>query len=368
MWGKWAYAVIIVFIVGIGFMFYRANSMGIEDYLELAEVFEEKGSYKDVDFNLKKALKISQKTYGEISAESANIYRKLGAAEQDLSKGTEYFDKAALIYELEGCMGEAPNVQYEKGILLTKGLPKTKENAEDAFQRVLELYQNNKYEDTDSFSMSCYYLAYLQEDTELRLEYLKKGEAQLSSLSPGGEQEICETLYSGLAMAYSSDRDFNSSLKYHEKILHMLEGTSDAAKKVLLANTYRMSGACLIYVKDTAEALKRIENAIIIYEEMGSSSYYTEMASSYVYLALAYASQNVPNAEKMLECAETAFTYYKNRDAITNFDLDNIEVLKTIIRKAYETAYPEKEEWEFDDWYNSNTKWNASTYQYYTNW
>lgn len=367
MWKKWTYAVIILFFAGIGFMIHRANSMGIEEYLELAEVFEEKGSYENVIFNLEQALKESQKTYGDTSAESADIYRKLGAAERDLSKGTEYFDKAVLIYEIEGRMEEVPAVQYEKGIMLMKGLPATREKVEAAFQKVMDLYQDNEYENSDSYCMSCYYLAYLQGDTELQLEYLKKGEARLSSLSAEGERKILQTIYSGLSMVYSSGQDFNSSLEYHEKILQMLEGTTDEAEKVLLADTYRLSGACLIYVKDITKAMERIGKAIAMYEEIGNGSYYAETASSYVYLALVYASQNEPDAEKMLECGETAFSYYKSLDTITNVDLGNIEVLKMVMHEAYQKAYPEKEEWEFDDWYNSNTKWNASTYHFYTN-
>lgn len=364
---KWIGIILLIFLAGIGFMVYRYASMDVEDYVKLAEKFKEKNNYDSAIFSLEKALEKSLSKNGNMSEETAKIYRKLGSVERDLTKAAEYFDRAYLIHEIDNQLDEALDTLFEKGVMWIKGLPATAENMEEAFKKVTELYQENEYENSDSLVLCYYYLSYYNEDPAAQIEYYKKGEAQIGHLSPGREREISRIFYEEIAWFYANRKDFDNALAYCDKLEVLLKDVTDVKGKAALAGVYRLSGICMIYTGDQISAKERLEKSITMFEELESQKYYTRLASAYTYLALSYSYQNEPDAEKMMECGKTAFSYYTDKETLTNIDLADIESLKLILREAYEKVYPQKEVWEFDDWFGENVEMKATNYYFYTN-
>ena len=93
---KWLLLIVSLIIIGIGSLIYQSARTDTNGYLELAEKFQKMGADDQELFNLRKALESSIKENGNVSLETAEIYRKLGNKEKNLTQAAEDFDKARL--------------------------------------------------------------------------------------------------------------------------------------------------------------------------------------------------------------------------------------------------------------------------------
>lgn len=366
MYKKWVCGVLLILVMGIGILIYRNANMGVDDYLRLAKKMEQSGSYDQMIYELEKALDKSIEVYGGISSETAGIYRKLGAAERNLDTASEYFDRAVAIYELTGNTEEAPEAQCEKGIMLMKGGSATKEKTENAFQQVIDGYQENNYEKTDAIIISYLHLSTYQNDLDSQIDYLLKADALTSSLSEERKDNIIQALYYKIAFTCLLQGDYELSMEYCERLVELLGEPSDYEGKTLLAAAYQYSGACLAYLGESGEAEKRIRKAIELYSALGDDGPHTDTASAYAYLALAYAVRNKPEGDMVLEYGEKALSFYTNKGTITNVDLAYMEQIKITLKAAYERAFPERKAKSFEAWYERIAQLRATNYYYYT--
>lgn len=366
MYKKWICGALLILVLGIGILIYRNANMGVEDYIKIAERMEQSGSYDQMIYELEKALEKSIELNGGISTETAGIYRKLGAAEKNLDTASEYFDRAAAIYELTGNIEEVPETLCEKGIMLMKGGSATREKTENAFQQVIDGYQENDYEKTDAIIMSYFHLSTLQDNLDSQIDYLLKADALTSNLSEERKDNITQALYYQIAFTCLFRGKYELSMEYCERLIELLGEPSDFGQKSMLAAAYQYSGACLAYLEESGEAEERLRKAIELYGDLGDGGPHTDTASAYAYLALAYAVRNKPEGDMVLEYGEKALSFYTNKSTITNIDLVYMEQIKLTLKAAYERTFPEREARSFEAWYEKIARLRATNYYYYT--
>ncbi len=343
---KWTIAVFCLFIALTGFFVFRYVTMGRDDYLRAAENMEENGKYSDILITLNKALDKSRETYGEISVETAEVYRKIGSKEQDLKKATEFFDKAALIYELEGQPEQISAVKYEKGYMLLKG-HKEADQAKEEFLEAVDLYQANPSGNTRYLCMSYCYLSDLEDEEDKKLSYLKEGELALGEVEETERKTVTAEVYRRLGMVSVNKEDFVEANSYFEKIME-LEG-----KREVMAYGMIMSGVCYIRLNDPEKAVERINQAAVQYKKSGVDKHYNELSACDAYLALAYAMKEEPDAELVMEYIEHSLSRYQNLNQIRYTDIANRQTLKPVLQSAYTLVYPEKIDFEY--WYTMHS-------------
>lgn len=363
---KWLLLIVSLIIIGIGSLIYQSARTDTNGYLELAEKFQKMGADDQELFNLRKALESSIKENGNVSLETVEIYRKLGNKEKNLTQAAEDFDKAILIYEMEDVQ-KIPDTYYEKGYKLLWGGSKTQEEALESFYEVIRLYEENQYEDSNSLCMSYNYIAYLQEDVTDKLTYLKKAEEYFSTLTEQQSWEISTTIELAIGQMLFIQSDYTAALSYYDSLLEKSETIEEEQAWYIYAEASHMSGACLTFLNRADEGESRIKKAIEIYSERDDGSLYYEQAVAHTFLAFAYANMEPPKQEEALEAGIDAFSYYKQRDVITNIDLRSMEEMKIYLQIAYEKMYPEKESWAFREWFDENCQVKSRNYQIYTN-
>ncbi len=360
---KWTFMILIVLAGGILILVIRGGSFDREDYLQRAEYWIQKGKREQAYYSLEKALEKSRKAYGEISGETAEIYRKLAGQERDLSRGGEFFDRAIKIYQLEGLEEQVWETYFEKGCMYLLGKKATSEQAEDAFLKVIENTDIASCENTDNLCLSFYYVSLYQDGLEEKLAFLQKGEQILGQLSAEKEVVISEKIYGGIASVYFEEKNYEKALPYYEKV-RGLEG--EQAGKIT-ADGNNMSGLCLAYLGETETAAERAKEAIGIFEKLGSGDYYRDLSVSYAILAISYAEQEQAEEETVLSYGKKALSYYEELETITNADITYLKMVKMLLWEMFQRLYPEKEYWEFEDWYNKNLKLKAGVYQFRIN-
>lgn len=363
---KWIFLIMSLVVIGIGSLIYQSISTGTDDYLELAEKFRQMGADDQELFNYQKALESSIKENGTVSLKTAEIYRKLGNKEKDLTRAAEAFDKAILIYAMED-EHKLPDIYYEKGYQLLWGGERTKKETLEAFQEVIRLYEENQYENSNSLCMSYYYIAFLQEEEADKLMYLKKAEEHLSDLTELQSWDISTVIERAIAIMLFSEGEFTNALSYYDNLIEKSEMSEEERAWYIYADASYMSGACLTFLERVDESEDRIKKAIEIYSQKDDGSLYYEQASAHTFLAFAYANMEPPKREDALEAGIDAFSFYKQRDVITNIDMQKMEEMKVYLQVAYEKMYPEKESWEFESWFDENARVNTRNYQIYTN-
>lgn len=363
---KWILSVLLFMIIGICVLLYNGINIDTEDYLNLADTFRERGAYDQELFNLEKALESSIKTNGSVSEVTAEIYRKLANRENNLSKKEEYFDMAIGIYKLENEM-KLPELYYEKGYWLINGGSETKEKARDAFKNVIHLYEENEYENSDVLCMSFYFMSFLEEGNEERLLYLKQGENYFSKMSEEQYWEFSTIIERAIGAILFSKAEYDQALSYYETIIKKSENNKSEEVWYITADARALSGACLVFLGNVEEGLSRIKLSITTYQEKNDAFLYSEQASANIYLALAYAYMNPPKVEAALNAGMDAFSLYKQREVITNIDLDKMNNLKYYLSIAYKRIYPESDEKDFEIWFDKNAKVTAYNYKFYTN-
>jgi len=340
---KWTIAVFGLFIALTGFFVFRYVTMGRDDYLRAAENMEKNGKYSDILITLNKALDKSRETYGEISVETAEVYRRLGNKEQDLKKAAEYFDKAALIYELEGQPEQIPAVKYEKGYMLLHGHEETADQAKEAFLEAADLYRANPSGNTRYLCMSCCFLSDMEDEEEKKLSYLKEGELALGEVEEKEREAVTAEVYRRLGMVSVNKRDFVEADSYFEKMMEL------KGKRTAVAYAMLMSGICHISLNDPEKAVERLNQAVAQYEGLGVDRHYNELAACDAYLALACAVKEEPDEELVMEYIEHSLSWYQNLNQINNIDLMWRESLKPVMQTAYMLIYPEDNDFEY--WY-----------------
>ncbi len=355
---KWTIAVFCLFIALTGFFVFRYVTMGRDDYLRAAENMEENGKYSDILITLNKALDKSRETYGEISVETAEVYRKIGNKEQDLKKATEFFDKAALIYELEGQPEQISAVKYEKGYMLLKG-HKEADQAKEAFLEAADSYRANPSGNTRYLCMSCCYLSDLEDEEDKKLSYLKEAELALGEVEETEREAVTAKVYRRLGIVSMNKGDIVEANSYFEKMMELKIG------KKMVAYAMLMSGGCYAHLHDLEEAIERVNQAVGQYEELGVDKCYNELAACDAFMALAYAMKEEPDAELVMKYIEHSLSWHQNLNQINNIDLMCREKLKPILQSAYILVYPEKN--DFEDWYACHSRLKATYYQFYTN-
>lgn len=353
---KWLFGVIACFFLIIGALVYRSSTMDLEDYMKAADRFAQQDNQQLVIFNLNKALEKAAKRYGDVSPETAEIYCRLGSETDQADEAEEYFGKACSIYEALEEPGEMARIQYMAGVSLI-GLRK-QEAAGKAFEEAIRLYEENGYETADNLCMAYMQMADMQEDVEASISYLHKAEELTGELSPEQETGIQRSLYASLGIAFFWEEDYDKALTYYEKLMDR----SDEGIKT--ADASLMYGACLAYTGDTKAAGACLDQAIETFRQAGESTYYLQCSMAYTNRALVYAYQDQPDPEKAMECGKKALSYFTDRRSIGTVDMRFMEYCKKIMTDVFKKAYPDKELWQFDDWFAANSRLHATSYEY----
>lgn len=356
----------LALLAAIGLFAISVHNRDVDYYLKVAEKAVKQGNDDLTIINLELALDKSKEVNGEVSLESADIYRKMGQVEKNWSTASEYFDRAILIYEIEGKAETVPEILCEKGLMLAKGGRAASDLAEETYQKVIDSYQENDYKDVTFLCMGYCMISQFAKTAEEQLAYLKQAENLLERVSTEKQAELCDAVYRGTALVNFIIKDYHSSLEYWEKLLALAEDGYVPSAKDRIAEACQMSGACLAYLSRAQEARSRGEKAIALYEEIGSDIYYDGMALSYASLALAYASQEEPDIDKTMEYSRDSLTCYTSREKITNIDMANMAGAKLILKDAYLKAHPNSEEEYFENWYFQNSQMKAASYYFYT--
>jgi|GEM_PF-1582020 len=354
---KWTWSILAVFFLGIAVIIFSGMNKDMNDYLKAAE--NPKATDDTVVFNLEKALEKSREKYGDRSVESADIYVLIAQKERDGSKVLEYFDKATIIYELQNQPLRAAEAQYKKGLRMLD----YNENdlSKEAFQSALERYQQEEPENADDICRCYYYLAYSSVDYNEKINNLKMAENLIDDLSSENEKEISDKICVSIANNYFVQAEYENALPYYEKLTG--DGPEKATDKRTLADSYSMHGASFIYLGKAEAAEEKLRKAIELYEEMEVDDCYLELSKTYTDLAFSCAKQKSQPADQIIGYGEQAFSYYLNRDTITSTDLSYINYSKIIMGNVFAMVYPEKEEWEYQEWCAKYIRSNANVYQ-----
>ena len=192
---KWILFVFAILFVGIGVLVYKGSTMGYEDYLDLAATFHEREDYDQEMFNLEKALQESLEINGQLSLETADIYRRMGLCDRDTDKIAEDFDKSILIYEIAG-KKDLADLYYEKGKrLIENGGGRAVFLGEESLKQAIQLYEQDGYEDSDKLCESSLILANLETDREKQWVRLKQAESYFWDLSKENGWQIGNRIY-----------------------------------------------------------------------------------------------------------------------------------------------------------------------------
>ena len=180
----------MILVVGIAVIVYKGSGMGLEDYLDLAATFHEREDYDQEMFNLEKALEGSLEVNGQMSLETADIYRRMGECVRDTDQIAGNFDKAIAIYEK--CGGkDVAGLYYEKGKrLVERGTGSSISLGKESLERAISMYERDGYEDSDKLCGSYLILAGAERSKEERWRYMEKAENCIPELSKENQREI----------------------------------------------------------------------------------------------------------------------------------------------------------------------------------
>lgn len=356
---KWIFFVLAAFFLFIGLLVYRSASMDMEDYLKSAEKFQQEGTEDMVLFNLQKALEKCVERYGENSGEAAEIYRKLGKAESYDEQSAEYFDKACAIYEEIGMPGKAADLWYENGVKLAKN--RQREAAKDALLKAAAAYEEYGYEDADRLCVGYCYLAVLQDEAAEGLRYYHLAEEAMDGLTEENRTQVAGKIYSGTAEIFFGDEKYEEALAYYKK--HFETQESAGVEAAELADDYNFAAACLAYLGELKEAGEYLDKAVAAYESAENIDY-QGLSIAMVHRALIDGFSENPDGEQVMEYGSTALAYYTGRGMITQSDMNCMGYCRAVMLTVFKTVYPDKKEYQFDEWYKANTRLRATTYQF----
>ncbi|MCI8837643.1 MAG: tetratricopeptide repeat protein [Hungatella sp.] len=351
---KWVMFVMAVMAVVIMAMVYKSCSMELEDYLELAETFHERGAYDRELFNLEKALERALKIYGPEALETADIYRKIGLASRDSDVIAESFGNAIAIYGLTG-KKELAHLYYERGMRL---MELDRDYLVDQVCQNLEaaamLYETYGYGCSDELCQSYLALARLEEDGGERWAYLEKAGSHFWEISKANSWELGNGIYRAMGTHCLNEGMYEEAFEIFNDMLIRAEDSSREDTRKVMAEAQYMSGAALALLYKGEEGIERIEEAMAYYEMLrGTGKSDRDGALACSFLALAYGSADPPSQEKVLAYGEKALLYYTVRDSLSSEDEKEMEYIEEILETAYDRAFPERGEWDFYRWYRN---------------
>ena len=361
---KWILFVFAILFVGIGVLVYKGSTMGYEDYLDLAATFHEREDYDQEMFNLEKALQESLEINGQLSLETADIYRRMGLCDRDTDKIAEDFDKAILIYEIAGKKDKA-DLYYEKGKrLIENGGGRAVFLGKESLKQAIQLYEQDGYEDSDKLCESCLMLANLETDREKQWVCLKQAESYFWDLSKENGWQIGNRIYRLMGINRFQEGMYEEAFGYFDAMLIRAEDSEEKDVRQVMAEAQYLSGAALVLVDRAEEGKKRIEQAIVFYDVHNGKQPYEDAALAHTFLALAYGKLEPPGKQEVLEEGELALSYFTEMDRIDSQDLRSMEYIKYVLRIAYERAFPEKMERDFEEWFYGISQLKASEYYF----
>lgn len=361
---KWILFVFAILFVGIGVLVYKGSTMGYEDYLDLAATFHEREDYDQEMFNLEKALQESLEINGQLSLETADIYRRMGLCDRDTDKIAEDFDKAILIYEIAG-KKDLADLYYEKGKrLIENGGGRAVFLGKESLKQAIQLYEQDGYEDSDKLCESCLMLANLETDREKQWVCLKQAESYFWDLSKENGWQIGNRIYRLMGINRFQEGMYEEAFGYFDAMLIRAEDSEEKDVKQVMAEAQYLSGAALVLVDRAEEGKKRIEQAIVFYDVHNGKQPYEDAALAHTFLALAYGKLEPPGKQEVLEEGELALSYFTEMDRIDSQDLRSMEYIKYVLRIAYERAFPEKMERDFEEWFYGISQLKASEYYF----
>lgn len=361
---KWILFVFAILFVGIGVLVYKGSTMGYEDYLDLAATFHEREDYDREMFNLEKALQESLEINGQLSLETADIYRRMGLCDRDTDKIAEDFDKAILIYEIAGKKDKA-DLYYEKGKrMIENGGGRAVFLGEESLKQAIQLYEQDGYEDSDKLCESCLMLANLETDREKQWVCLKQAESYFWDLSKENGWQIGNRIYRLMGINRFQEGMYEEAFGYFDAMLIRAEDSEEKDVRQVMAEAQYLSGAALVLVDRAEEGKKRIEQAIVFYDVHNGKQPYEDAALAHTFLALAYGKLEPPGKQEVLEEGELALSYFTEMDRIDSQDLRSMEYIKYVLRIAYERAFPEKMERDFEEWFYGISQLKASEYYF----
>lgn len=361
---KWILFVFAILFVGIGVLVYKGSTMGYEDYLDLAATFHEREDYDQEMFNLEKALQESLEINGQLSLETADIYRRMGLCDRDTDKIAEDFDKAILIYEIAGKKDKA-DLYYEKGKrMIENGGGRAVFLGEESLKQAIQLYEQDGYEDSDKLCESCLMLANLETDREKQWVCLKQAESYFWDLSKENGWQIGNRIYRLMGINRFQEGMYEEAFGYFDAMLIRAEDSEEKDVRQVMAEAQYLSGAALVLVDRAEEGKKRIEQAIVFYDVHNGKQPYEDAALAHTFLALAYGKLEPPGKQEVLEEGELALSYFTEMDRIDSQDLRSMEYIKYVLRIAYERAFPEKMERDFEEWFYGISQLKASEYYF----
>lgn len=361
---KWILFVFAILFVGIGVLVYKGSTMGYEDYLDLAATFHEREDYDQEMFNLEKALQESLEINGQLSLETADIYRRMGLCDRDTDKIAEDFDKAILIYEIAGKKDKA-DLYYEKGKrMIENGGGRAVFLGEESLKQAIQLYEQDGYEDSDKLCESCLILANLETDREKQWVRLKQAESYFWDLSKENGWQIGNRIYRLMGINRFQEGMYEEAFGYFDAMLIRAEDSEEKDVRQVMAEAQYLSGAALVLVDRAKEGKKRIEQAIVFYDVHNGKQPYEDAALAHTFLALAYGKLEPPGKQEVLEEGELALSYFTEMDRIDSQDLRSMEYIKYVLRIAYERAFPEKMERDFEEWFYGISQLKTSEYYF----
>ena len=361
---KWILFVFAILFVGIGVLVYKGSTMGYEDYLDLAATFHEREDYDQEMFNLEKALQESLEINGQLSLETADIYRRMGLCDRDTDKIAEDFDKAILIYEIAGKKDKA-DLYYEKGKrMIENGGGRAVFLGEESLKQAIQLYEQDGYEDSDKLCESCLMLANLETDREKQWVCLKQAESYFWDLSKENGWQIGNRIYRLMGINRFQEGMYEEAFGYFDAMLIRAEDSEEKDVRQVMAEAQYLSGAALVLVDRAEEGKKRIEQAIVFYDVHNGKQPYEDAALAHTFLALAYGKLEPPGRQEVLEEGALALSYFTEKESIHNQDLRSMEYIKYILQDAYESSFPEKWERDFEEWFQGISHLKASEYYF----
>ena len=362
---KWIICILTILVMGITVIVYRGFTMSFEDYLDLAETFHERKAYDQEMFNLERALDDSLELNGPLSMQTADIYRRMGACGRSKDEIVENFDKAIRIYEMENRKDVAA-LYFEKGkALMEKKTGTVVSLVRESMEKAVELYEKAGFEYSDNYCESCVILAYLATDYDISWDYLQKAERNFENLSKENEWRIGSVIYRSMGMHRFNGEMYEEAVKYLDVVLTQAEGSEKKDVRRVEAEVRYISGGALVCLGKVEEGKERIEKSIRFYDTYKGTLPYRDAAIAHAFLALAYGNMEPPEKQKVLDEGEAALSYFKQQKTITSDDFQTMGYIKYYLSLAYEKAFPEKGDVDFERWFNEISRLNAAEYEFF---
>lgn len=340
---------IVFFIMLIIIILFQAcREKNIDTYIQSAEKLEEDDLFELAMLQWKRALAISIRDYGDISTQTAYIYRNMGESSSTVKQSLEYLNQALTIYEALNNIKGIGETYYSYGI-------KYKAMGQKDEALIWLKRAEKYYEQTDDVTNIQKYNLYtniglLISDYNESLEYYLKCESLLEGLLESGISKAPQSLYHEIAIVHYKGSNFLAAIEYFKKAIDEYNKNGYGESREI-AEMYDYCGYSYVLMSDYEEGYDYIEKAIKIYESMPLEVNYSYFSEAYLHMSHIYYMQK--EYQKALEYGIKACQCYGNQKKLVNNDILMFKGLKEDLKDTYETAGLEG---NFEDWFRQHVK------------